>query len=314
MRRMKGYGTTVAVTAGGHAPVTAPPGGPAGVTVRDSDVYVIGPRPSGTLARFGEIWRYRHLLRIFAGLYLRKLYGNTWLGKLWIPLRPLLSVGLQALVFGGLLKARSDGIPYFLFLVTGAGAWQLFGEGWYIGTRSLQIQRRILSRIHVPRLVPVLASMSIGLTWVALYAAMLVAGVLYYWIAEHHLYVHISVRLLEAGAGLVLVAAMAVSLALWTSILGAQARDPRFIVRHILRVWYFATPVIYPLSALPPKLTTLAQLNPLTTPIEMLRQGLFGVGEVHLTGLLITIGMILIVGYGGLRFFARSEARALDYL
>jgi lipopolysaccharide transport system permease protein len=217
-------------------------------------------------------------------------------------------------VFGALLKAPSDGIPYFLFLVTGAGVWQLFSEGWYIGTRSLQIQRRVLSRIHVPRLVPVLASSSIGVTWFALYAAILCAGLGYYWTAHHHLYVHIGVGLLESCGGILIVAGLALSLSLWTSILGAQARDPRFIVRHLLRLWYYATPVIYPLSALPPKFVTVAQLNPMTTPVEMVRHGLYGVGDVRLEGLIISIGTLLIVGYGGLRFFARSESRALDYL
>jgi hypothetical protein len=35
---------------------------------------------------------------------------------------------------------------------------------------------------------------------------------------------------------------------------------------------------------------------------------------VRLEGLIISIGTVLVVGYGGLRFFARSESRALDYL
>jgi lipopolysaccharide transport system permease protein len=299
--------TTIEAPPRRSAPPLRPGGSP-------REVHIIESRPPGTLARLLEVWHYRRLLRIFGGLYMRKMYANTWLGRLWIPLRPLLGLGLQVAVFGGLLHAPSDGVPYFLFLVAGLGAWQMLSVGWYLGTRSLQIQRRTLSRIHVPRLVPVIGSMATGLMWMSMYIGMLIAGVGYYLTAHHHLYVPIGIGLLEALAGVLLLFLLTLSLSLWTSVLGAQARDPRFIVRHVLHIWYYATPVIYPLSALPPKLATLAQLNPATAPLEMVRKGLYGIGSVRPAGLAITFAAILIVGYGGLRFFARSESTALDYL
>jgi lipopolysaccharide transport system permease protein len=279
-----------------------------------TEVHVIEPRRPGSLARLREIWQYRGLLKIFGGLYMRKMYANTWLGKLWIPLRPLLGVGIQAAVFGGLLHAPSDGVPYFLFFVAGSAAWQLIAQGWYLGTRSLQIQRRVLSRIHVPRLVPVIASMASAVTWMGLYLGMLSVGLGYYWASSHHMYIHAGLGLLETVAAILMMISLSLSLSTWTSILGAQARDPRFIVRYVVHIWYYATPVIYPLSALPPKWATAAQLNPATAPLEMVRQGLFGVGTVRLQGVVVTLLTILAVGYGGLRFFGRSEAVALDYL
>jgi lipopolysaccharide transport system permease protein len=284
------------------------------VARRHAESYVVEPRSTGMLSRLSEVWHYRRLLLFFGAMNMRRLYANTWLGWLWVPLRPGLSVGAQTLVLGGLLKAPSNGIPYFLFFATGIGAWQMLNHTWYIGTRSLEINRRYIKRVHFPRLIPLISSASMGLIWTTLYVGVAVAGLGYYWAADGHMYLEFGLGLLEAAAGLTLIAGIALTLSLWTSIYGAQARDPRLIVRHLLRFWLYATPVIYPLAALPPRWATAAQFNPMTAPMEMIRDGLYGAGTVELQGVLVAVGMILVVGWGGLWFFGRSETKALDYL
>lgn len=279
-----------------------------------AEVAVIEPRPPGIAARLRELWRYRRLLSYFGEQNLRKMYANTWLGRLWIPLRPLLNVAMPVLIFGGLLKAPSDGVPYFLFFAAGTAAWQLLNNAWYFGTRSLEMHRRYLKRIHVPRLIPLVAALWPGGMWTLLNMGVLAVGLGYYQAADGKLYLVVGPRLLEAVAGIALIAALAITLSMFTAIYGAQARDPRFLVRYALNVWYFATPVIYPLSAVPPRWVNLAQLNPMATPMEMVRHGLFGVGTVELRGVLVSIGAIVVVGFLGMRFFGRSEAKALDYL
>lgn len=242
------------------------------------------------------------------------MYVRTWLGKLWIPLRPVLDVGTRVLIFGGLLGVPSEGVPYAVFFVVGMTVWVLFASSLYWMTRSVELNRRFLKRMYVPRLTLLAAAIFPSGLWFVLYAAIAVIVLGYFAIVDGTLYLVASPALLLPVAGLCLIVALALAIGLWTSVYGAQARDVRFGLSYVLNVWIFLTPVLYPLSIVPDKYRTLAELNPMTAPVEMVRFGLFGTGGVPLLGLGATVATIAILGGFGLWFFIRSEAAALDNL
>jgi ABC-type polysaccharide/polyol phosphate export permease len=74
-------------------------------------VTVIEGRRPGILAALGELWRYRRYLMFFGRTILARRYARTWLGLLWLPLRPVLNVGTRLLVFGGLVVITAGNIP-----------------------------------------------------------------------------------------------------------------------------------------------------------------------------------------------------------
>ena len=117
-----------------------------------------------------------------------------------------------------------------------------------------------------------------------------------------------------AIGGCILAVLIATSIGFFTSVYGAQARDVRFALGYFLGFWFFLTPVIYPLSTIPADYRTLASLNPMLAPIEMVKQGLLGTGEITATSLASTSVFILVVGGLGYWFFWRSEAKAVDSL
>jgi ABC-type polysaccharide/polyol phosphate export permease len=55
-------------------------------------------------------------------------------------------------------------------------------------------------------------------------------------------------------------------------------------------------------------------MNPMTAPVEMVREGLLGTGGAPATSLAVTLGTVAVLMVGGLWFFGRSEAAALDSL
>jgi len=278
------------------------------------EVRVIEPRQPGPLQRIREFWRYRRLVRYFGRQYIRHMWRSTWLGWLWVPMRPLLGVGARVIVFGGLLKAPSDGVPYLVFFLAGHAAWMMFSITLIRLTRCIEGARRYLRRIYIPRLVFVVASSSRGLLDLALYGILLAISLVYYGIARGHFYLHLGSHTPLTVAGLALLIALATSVGLWMSVLGAQARDPRLFMRRGIHFWYYMTPVIYPLSAVPGQWKNLASINPATAPMEMVREGLFGNGEIRSLGLASTAIALALIGGAGLWFFSRSEAASLDYL
>jgi len=279
-----------------------------------SNVLVIGPRAAGPRARVSELWQRRTLIVFFGRRMLEKRYARTILGWIWLPLRPVLAVGSAAFLFGGVLRVPSDGVPYILFLLVGLSSWLLFSNTAYWSTRSLELSRSLLRRMYVPRLTVLIASAAPPVVDFVIYV--IIAGIAFacYAVADGRLYLELGPATPLALLGLVLLLLMAFSIGVWTSVVATHARDVRFTLRYILGFWQFVTPVVFPLSAVPPGYRTVVVLNPATAPMQMVRRGLLGIGEIPTTSLLVTAGTLILFGAMGLRFFLRSEALALDNL
>jgi lipopolysaccharide transport system permease protein len=280
----------------------------------DLPLTIVEPRPPGIASRFAEAWRYRGLIGFFGRQLVRKFYQRTFLGRIWILLRPALQVAPQILIFGGVLGVPSDGVPYAIFFMIGTAVWQPFGRLLYFGTRSVELNRQLVKRLYFPRSILPIAATYPAAVEVAVYGLMVAITFAYFAIAHHHMYLKLSPELLLVPAGLGLIWMLAVGLAYWLSVFCAQYRDVRFGVHIGLGFWYLITPVIYPLSAIPSKFRALAYINPMTAPVEMIKHGLLGVGEIPTTALFITVISVVVIGASGLWFFNRAADYSVDRL
>jgi lipopolysaccharide transport system permease protein len=311
------------VGASGHAVVTPVP--PPAATPRapvdagpaqrsDLPLIVVQPRPPDFTSRFAEAWRYRGLIGFFGRQLIRKFYQRTFLGRIWIPLRPALQVVPQILIFGGVLGVPSNGVPYAIFFMIGQAVWEAFGRLLYYGTRSVELNRQLIKRLYFPRSVLPLAATYPAAVELAIYGLMAAITIAYFAIAHHHMYLKFSPELLLVPAGLALMAMLALGIAYWLSVFCAQYRDVRFAVHIGLGFWYLITPVIYPLSAIPSKFRPLAYINPLTAPVEMIKHGLLGVGAIPTTAVFITVASVLVIGVSGVWFFHQAADYSVDRL
>lgn len=283
---------------------------PTRVSGGPKQVVVIEPRREGLVHSLREAWAYRGLLGYFARRFLQKRYMRTWLGWLWLPLRPLTTVLSRALVFGGVIGIATGSVPYVLFFLIGQAAWTLFYEATYWSTRSLELNRATLRRVHVPRLIPLLASIVPSIVDCLIYLGMAAVMVVWYTLGDGEFPLVLTWRTPYALIGASLLCALGVGLGLLTSVFAMRARDIRFMLGYFLSFWYFFTPVIYPFEAFPAKYRTLASLNPATGPVELVKVGLFGTGHLTITAIVITMVTIGILWIVGLMFFLSREAAA----
>ena len=284
------------------------------LSVAAKPIRVIEPRQPGAVERVREAWQHRTLVIFFARRFVQKQYLRTWLGWLWLPLRPIIDIASRVLIFGGLFGVPSEGIPYAIYLLTASSAWELFDRTAYWSTRSLELNRRFLRRLYVPRLTLLAGALAPGIVNYVMYSVVTIVAMAVTWITSGTLYLDVGPGLLLAVGGIALLLLIAISVGLWLSVYGAQARDVRFVLSYGLSFLYFLTPVLYPLNSLPQQYQTLVQLNPLTAPILLVKKGVLGVGTVPVGALAVSFGFVLVVGSLGLRFFNRSESAALDSL
>lgn len=282
----------------------------------DPALWVIEPRQHSTFARVREVWSYRYLWWYFASALVKSLYRGSMLGWLWLLIRVVAPIGLNALVFGDMLDQASkvDQVPYFLFFLCGTVSWTVFERSLFYITRSVERNRRLVTRVYFPRLILPVSSMAPGLVYLAVLLLVLAITVVVFHQREGIWYVTFSPRLLVAAASVVVGLFFAIAVGLWTSVLQARYRDVRYALRYITPFWFLMTPVVYPMSTLSSKYSWLVAINPMAPIVEAFKWGTLGHGVFAQGPVTISLSLVVITMLTGLWFFNREETASVDKL
>jgi len=266
----------------------------------------------GFATRLREVWQYRRILGFFALRAIQSIYAKTHLGVLWIFIFALVPLFVGSFVFGSIMKVPSGGVPYFVFFLAGQIPWNCFDGPLIRGSRGLEVNRVLLTKLYVPRIIVPLGQMAAGMLEPAIILLVFVGAVVYYHNADGVWYVLPSVRMLASVASILLMLLFAFSLTLWTSVWQARARDARFVLRYVVSFWMYFTPVIYPMSLVPENVRWLMYLNPLSAPIEMFRWGTLPTMEHSWPWFLYSCGVTAVTFAGGVWYFGRVESTTMD--
>jgi lipopolysaccharide transport system permease protein len=277
-----------------------------------ADQWVIEPRGRNVRARLLEVWTFRRLFAYFGMRAVERLYQSTALGAAWLFIRPLFPLAINAFVFGGVLGIKSPGVPYFLFLLVGSSIWDLFSSGLMWATRSLQLNRGLLGRMYFPRIIVPIATLAVAFVNFFITLAVLIGALIYYRITDGLWYLAGPGHLVWALVAVVLAATFALAIGLWTAPMNAQYRDVRFTLSMVLGFWALLTPVMYPVSAVPPRYVWVVYLNPLAGIVQAFKWGVLGIESLQPTILAIDTALVLGVLLSGFWYFARAEGDAVD--
>ena len=266
----------------------------------------------GFAARARELWQYRRILGFFALRAMRSIYSKTHLGVSWVFIRALVPLFVGSFVFGSVMNVPSGGVPYFVFFLAGQIPWNCFDGPLSRGSRGLEVNRMLLTKLYVPRIIVPLGQMAAGVLEPAIILLVFVGAVVYFHRTDGVWYVQPTLRLLASVASIALVLLFAFSLTLWTSVWQARARDARFVLRYVVGFWLYFTPVIYPMSVVPPNLQWLMHLNPLTAPIETFRWSTLPNLEHSWPWFLYSFAVTACTLAGGIWYFAHVEGTTMD--
>ena len=78
--------------------------------------------------RLGELWKYRDLVMLFVRRDFVAVYKQTILGPLWYLIQPLLTTITFTVIFGNIAQLPTDGLPQFLFYMSGTVVWSYFAD------------------------------------------------------------------------------------------------------------------------------------------------------------------------------------------
>ena len=285
---------------------------------RKTQKWVIEPARVGLIARAEELWRYRRILWFFASRRVKERYEDKTLGKFWMFAQPLAPILISTVIFCSMLQVPSDGVPYFLFFLAGMSCWRIFERGVIRVTRSLEQDRALIKKVYFPRLIAPISSIAPSLTEFGVLFALLILTCVYYFVKDGVFYLRLGPQILVAFFAVALAAFLSISVGLWTTVMQTRHKDVQFSIRYFMQLWFYLTPVIFPLSKLlsilPPQLHFIAYLNPMSPVVEMYKWGLLGIGGFSATGLVVGLLTTLAIFSGGVVYFNRSEAASVDRL
>ena len=289
------------------------PGAPSTGRHKHERVRTIEP-PGASLRRyFADAWHHRAAFGYFVKRYIRKRTGRTFFGYLWFVLPYVIPLFLGTLVFGGILGVSVPGIPYFLYFAVTLGTWVLFSQTAYLCTRSLEITRSEVRRLYVPRLIALAAAITLPAIAFVFYTTMMFAVTGFYVVTRGEFYLQLRPATLLVPVGLAMLAVFAWAVALWFSTLAPRARDVRRLAGYVIGVWYFLTPVMYPIDQIPSGWQFMASLNPITAPIELVKDGWLNVGDVTALGVGMYFAWLAVAVVGGLIIFVPKERRDVAF-
>ena len=278
-------------------------------------MWVIEPRQHGSFARVRELWSYRYLWWYFASATVTSLYRGSALGWIWLLMRVAGPIGLNALVFGNMLDQaqKVDNLPYFLFFLCGTVTWTVFERSLFYITRSVERNRRLVTRVYFPRLILPVSAVAPGLVYLAVLLVVLAITVVIFHQRDGIWYVTVSPRLFVAAAAVLVSLFFAIAVGLWTSVLQARYRDVRYALRYITPFWFVLTPVVYPLSS-QSKYAWLVAINPMSSVVEAFKWGTLGQGSFSQGSATVSLTLIVLTMVMGLWFFNREETASVDKL
>jgi lipopolysaccharide transport system permease protein len=254
-----------------------------------------------------DLWEYRELGFFLVSREIKSIYRQTALGMSWLFIRPILNMLLLSVVFGFLIKVPSDGIPYPLFSLSALIPWGYFSNAVLRASRSLVDNTQVVSKVYFPRMLLPLASVISGLVDMA-------AALLVFLVALMLYRMPLRIEMLTLPLFILVAVAFALAFGLWLATLSVLYRDVTFAITFILQALMYASPVIYPISIIPPSLQKLYALNPMTGVIAGFRWALLGSGDPPGWLFAISVIIITVALVSGAFVFRRTERRIVDVL
>jgi homopolymeric O-antigen transport system permease protein len=256
---------------------------------------------------FKELWQFRDLLFTLSNRDLKLRYKQTALGVIWVVLQPLLAAGVFSFVFGKVAKMPSDGMPYFLFSYAGLLGWNLFNNTLTKSSGCLIGNSHIISKVFFPRLVLPLSTVPSTLVDFAVAAGMMAVLMVVYHVAP-------TPGLLLLPLWMALLTLLSLGIGLITAALAVSYRDVTYILPVFTQLLMYASPIAYAASAVPERLRTYYQLNPLAPILEAFRWSLLLRGDMQPAPLAYATLCSVVVFVVGLYSFKRMERKFADVI
>lgn len=256
-----------------------------------------------------EVWRYKDLVYMFVKRDFVSEFKQTILGPVWFFINPIFTTLVYVVVFGNIAGLSTDGAPQVLFYMAGVTLWNYFSTCLTRTSSVFRDNASIFGKVYFPRLVMPLTIVLSNLMKFGVQFLLFLCFLFYYMIKGE---VQPNIWILATPLLVILMAAFALGTGMIFSSLTTKYRDLQMLLGFGVSLFMYATPVIYPVSALSGIWKQLAVYNPLTGIFECFKYGWLGVGDFSIAMLLTSSLLIFTILIIGTITFTKVEKGFMD--
>ena len=247
-------------------------------------------------------------------------YRRTVLGQLWSLLNPVATMIVFTVVFSLIFRARPapgdpSGLDYYpLWLLSGLLAWTYFARVVTSGLSSIVSSAGLIKKVYFPRAhLPFSVALSTGFTWCIELGVLIV----FLWIFGGFPIPWIPVLVVF----MLLLALFSLGFAMIFAIMNVHFRDTQHFVAIALQMWFYLTPVIYPINLVESAaaehgewILTVYRLNPMERFVAVFRNLLYDNRWPPLEDALACVAWAAVIFAIGYSVFVRNEKRLAELL
>lgn len=256
-----------------------------------------------------EVWRYKDLVYMFVKRDFVSSFKQTILGPIWFFINPIFTTVVYLVIFGNIAKLSTDGAPKILFYLAGITLWNYFSSCLNATSTVFTANAGIFGKVYFPRLAMPISIVLSNLMRFGVQMGLFLLIFLYYLVKGE---VQPNWWILATPFLILLMAMFALGVGMIFSSMTTKYRDLQMLLGFGVSLYMYATPVIYPVSALPKAIQPYAAWNPLTGIFECFKYGWLGVGEFNPTMLAISSLIILLLLAIGTITFNKVEKSFMD--
>jgi len=257
-----------------------------------------------------DLWRYRDLTMLFVWRDFVSTYKQTILGPLWHLITPLITTLIFTVIFNRIAKIPTDGLPPFLFYMCGLTAWNYFADCINRTSSTFIANAAIFGKVYFPRLTVPLSVVISNLVKFSIQFLFLLSFMAFFGLRGSTVQPNLLVLLTPFL--LLLMAALGLGAGIIVSSLTTRYRDLQVLVSFGVQLIMYATPIVYPLSAVPERFRWLVLVNPMTPVIETFRYAFLGNGTFSILQLAYSTAATVVVLFLGILLFNHVERTFMD--
>ncbi|MGN0306681.1 MAG: ABC transporter permease [Lachnospiraceae bacterium] len=219
-----------------------------------------------------ELYQSRHLIWKLAKNDFKKRYAGSYLGALWAMVQPVVTVVMYYIVFDVIMDSSrqlaSDSIPYVLFLTAGLVPWFYFTESLQNGTNALleynYLVKKVVFKISILPIIKIIAATFIHLFFVCI---LLIIAALYGYFPGIY-----TIQLAYYSFCLFI---LVLGICYSTCAIMVFFKDIGQIINILLQIGMWATPIMWDVNQLSPRMQMIVKINPLVYIVNGYRSTIF---------------------------------------
>jgi lipopolysaccharide transport system permease protein len=231
-------------------------------------VEIVRRPPAFTIERLwhglAALPAYWDLLIVLTRHRINVRYKQSLLGPAWALLQPLAMMVIFVAVFSVIARVPQTGAPYAVFAYAGLLPWTAFSSALSTGAGSLVSHAALITRVAFPREILPLTYVAAAIFDLLVASVVLGAMLVYYGIP-------LTLHALWVVPILLLLATLSTVMSLILSAVNVRYRDIGVAMPLLLQFWMFASPVLYPLEAVPEAWRRWYLLNPMAGIVDGFR-------------------------------------------